>query len=84
MDIILIGPPGAGKGTQALAIEQQLGVTHIASGDLFRAAIKQGTPLGLQAQEYMNRGALVPDDLVINMIIERKVTCPEEPEPPSG
>lgn len=71
MDIILIGPPGAGKGTQALAIEQQLGVTHIASGDLFRAAIKQGTPLGLQAQEYMNRGALVPDDLVINMIIER-------------
>ena len=71
MDIILLGPPGAGKGTQALAIEQQAGLVHIPSGDLFRAAIKQGTPLGQQAQAYMNRGALVPDSLVIDMVIER-------------
>ena len=74
MDIILLGPPGAGKGTQALAIEHHVGVKHIASGDLFRAAIKQGTPLGKQAQGYMSRGELVPDELVIRMIIER-VTC---------
>ena len=52
MDIILLGPPGAGKGTQALAIEHHVGVKHIASGDLFRAAIKEGTPLGKQAQGY--------------------------------
>ena len=71
MDVILLGPPGAGKGTQALAIEQQIGLTHISSGDLFRAAIKQGTPLGVQAQGYMKRGELVPDELVIRMIVER-------------
>ena len=71
MDVILLGPPGAGKGTQALAIEQQIGLTHISSGDLFRAAIKQGTPLGVQAQRFMSRGELVPDDLVIRMIVER-------------
>jgi len=74
MDVILLGPPGAGKGTQALVIEQQVGLTHISSGDLFRAAIKQGTPLGLQAQGFMDRGELVPDELVIGMIIER-VRC---------
>ncbi len=71
MDVILLGPPGAGKGTQALAIEQQVGLTHVSSGDLFRAAIKQGTPLGAQAQAYMQRGELVPDALVIEMIVER-------------
>lgn len=71
MDVILLGPPGAGKGTQAHAIQQHVGLTHISSGDLFRAAIKQGTPLGRQAQDYMNRGELVPDELVIQMIIER-------------
>src|SRR5262245_39953467 len=71
MDVILLGPPGAGKGTQALVIDQQVGLTHISSGDLFRAAIKQGTPLGRQAQGFMDRGELVPDELVIRMIIER-------------
>ena len=71
MDVILLGPPGAGKGTQALLIEQQVGLTHVSSGDLFRAAIRQGTPLGLQAQGFMDRGELVPDKLVIRMIIER-------------
>jgi adenylate kinase len=74
MDVILLGPPGAGKGTQALVIEQQVGLTHVASGDLFRAAIKQGTLLGLQAQGFMDRGELVPDELVIRMIVER-VRC---------
>jgi adenylate kinase len=71
MDVILLGPPGAGKGTQALAIMQQVGLTHISSGDLFRAAIKHGTPLGRQAQAFMERGELVPDELVIRMIIDR-------------
>lgn len=71
MDLILLGPPGAGKGTQAQLIEQQLGLAHVSSGDLFRAAIKQGTQLGLQAQAYIDRGALVPDALVIRLIIER-------------
>lgn len=75
MDVILLGPPGAGKGTQALAIEQHVGLVHVSSGDLFRAAIKHGTPLGLQAQAYMQRGELVPDDLVIRMIIERITAC---------
>jgi len=71
MDVILLGPPGAGKGTQALVIEQQVGLTHVSSGDLFRTAIRLGTPLGIQAQSFMNRGELVPDELVIRMIIER-------------
>lgn len=71
MDVILLGPPGAGKGTQAAVIEQQVGLTHVSSGDLFRAAIKHGTPLGAQAQAYMQRGELVPDALVIEMIVER-------------
>jgi adenylate kinase len=71
MDVILLGPPGAGKGTQALAIMQQVGLTHISSGDLFRAALKHGTPLGRQAQAFMERGELVPDDLVIRMIVDR-------------
>ena len=71
MDVILLGPPGAGKGTQAQVIEQQLGVVHVSSGDLFRAALRQGTELGMLAKAYMDRGELVPDELVIRMIMER-------------
>jgi adenylate kinase len=71
MDVILLGPPGAGKGTQAQVIEQQLGLVHVSSGDLFRAALRQGTELGMLAKAYMDRGELVPDDLVIRMIMER-------------
>lgn len=71
MDIILLGAPGAGKGTQAKAIEEDTRLVHVASGDLFRAALRQGTELGMLAKSYMDRGALVPDEVVIRMIIER-------------
>ncbi|HWQ11874.1 MAG TPA: adenylate kinase [Roseiflexaceae bacterium] len=71
MDIILLGAPGAGKGTQAKVLEEHSGLTHVASGDLFRAALRQGTELGMLAKSYMDRGELVPDEVVIRMIIER-------------
>ena len=71
MDVILLGAPGAGKGTQAQYLEQHTGLVHVASGDLFRAALRQGTELGMLAKSYMDRGELVPDELVIRMIIER-------------
>lgn len=63
--IILLGPPGAGKGTQAVKIVEKYGIPHISTGDIFRENIKKGTELGKKAQEYMNKGELVPDDLVI-------------------
>ena len=68
---ILLGPPGAGKGTQAVNIVDKYGVPHISTGDIFRANIKNGTELGKRAQEYMNRGELVPDDLVIEIATTR-------------
>lgn len=71
MDIILLGAPGAGKGTQAHVLEQHTGLKHIASGDLFRMALRQGTELGMLAKSYMDRGELVPNEVVIRMIIER-------------
>lgn len=71
MNIILLGPPGSGKGTQAEQMEAVLGLTHVSSGDLFRENIRQGTELGSRAQQYMNRGELVPDDLTIEMLRER-------------
>ncbi len=71
MDVILLGAPGAGKGTQAQVLEQHTGLMHVASGDLFRAALRQGSELGMLAKAYMDRGELVPDELVIRMIIER-------------
>jgi adenylate kinase len=71
MDIILLGAPGAGKGTQAHVLDEQTGLVHVASGDLFRAALRQGTELGMLAKSYMDRGELVPDEVVIRMIIER-------------
>ncbi len=69
--IVLLGPPGAGKGTQAKVIAERLGLTHVSSGDIFRENLKEQTELGKQAQAYMNRGELVPDDLTIAMIRER-------------
>jgi adenylate kinase len=71
MILLLIGAVGAGKGTQAALLSQRLGVPHLASGDLFRAALRDGTPLGEQARAYMERGDLVPDDITIGMFMER-------------
>lgn len=71
MNIILLGPPGAGKGTQAVTLVERTGMTHVASGDLFRAALREGTELGLRAKSYMDKGELVPDEVVIDMIVER-------------
>lgn len=71
MNVILVGPPGAGKGTQAKALEARLGMRHVASGDLLRRAMREETELGKIAQSYVHRGELVPDELVIKMIIER-------------
>jgi adenylate kinase len=69
--LILFGPPGAGKGTQAVELSTQFTVPHISTGDLFRAAVSEQTALGLKAQGYLDRGELVPDELVIDMIRER-------------
>jgi adenylate kinase len=68
--IILIGAPGSGKGTQAKKIKDRLGYAHISTGDLLRAAVKEGTPLGQQAKGYMDEGKLVPDGLVIDLLRE--------------
>ena len=71
MNLILLGPPGAGKGTQAALLEAQTGLTHVASGTLLRRHLRSATHLGLRAQAYMERGELVPDALVISMLLER-------------
>ncbi len=69
--IILLGAPGAGKGTQAKRLSAATGLAHISTGDLFRENQTQGTPLGLEAKGYMEKGALVPDDLVLRMLFDR-------------
>lgn len=71
MRLILVGPPGAGKGTQAKRLVSQLNIPHVSSGDMFRANIKNGTELGKQVQEIMSKGGLVPDDVTIKMVISR-------------
>jgi len=71
MDIVLLGAPGSGKGTQADHLHRQMGLTHIASGDLFRHHLEQRTELGLRASEFMARGALVPDPITIAMLRDR-------------
>jgi adenylate kinase len=71
--LILFGPPGAGKGTQAVELSSRFTVPHISTGDLFRAAVSEQTALGVKAQGYLDRGELVPDELVIDMIRERLV-----------
>ena len=71
MRLILFGPPGAGKGTQATAISERFSLVHIATGDIFRDNVKNQTDLGQQAQQYMDRGQLVPDEIVIAMVEER-------------
>lgn len=71
MNIVLLGPPGAGKGTQAIRIAKEFNVPHISTGDIFRRAVADGTEMGLKAKEYMNRGDLVPDGVVIGIVRER-------------
>jgi adenylate kinase len=71
LDLIFMGPPGAGKGTQAARVATEHGLAHIATGDMLRAAVRDGTELGLRAKEIMARGDLVPDDVIIGMIRER-------------
>ena len=71
MRMILVGPPGAGKGTQAARLVETYRITHISSGDMLRAAVKEGTKLGQEADGYMKAGKLVPDEVVIGMILER-------------
>ncbi len=73
---IFLGAPGAGKGTQAVAITQKLGIPQISSGDLFRAAQKPGTGLGLLAKSYMEKGMLVPDEITVRMVLER-ISAPD-------
>ena len=71
MRLVVLGPPGAGKGTQAVKLAEQFACADVATGDIFRANVAEGTELGRAAQEYMDRGDLVPDDVVIAMVMER-------------
>ena len=71
MKLLFLGPPGAGKGTQAAGVSAHLRVPHISTGDMFRSAIKNATPVGLEAKKYLDAGELVPDSVVIDMVRER-------------
>jgi len=71
MNILFMGPPGAGKGTQAERIVEEFNIPHISTGDAFRLAIKQGTPIGLKAKEYIDQGLLVPDEITNGIVKER-------------
>jgi len=71
MKIIFLGAPGSGKGTHATRVKTELGVPHISTGDIFRENIKGGTPLGVLAKSYIDKGALVPDDVVIKIVEDR-------------
>ena len=69
--LVLFGPPGAGKGTQAQLLVDRYNLSHVSSGDIFRHNLRQGTPLGLRAKKYMDRGELVPDEVVIDIMMDR-------------
>ena len=71
MKIIMLGAPGAGKGTQAKKIAEKYGIPHISTGDIFRANIKGGTELGMKAKTFMDQGKLVPDEITIGMLMDR-------------
>ena len=74
--VVLLGAPGAGKGTQAEILAEKLGIPHVSTGDLFRSAVRDGSPIGLEARRYMERGQLVPDDITIQMLLDR-LTSPD-------
>jgi adenylate kinase len=80
LNLILLGPPGAGKGTQAARLTEDFHLPYIATGDMLRAAVKDGTELGKKAKQYMDRGDLVPDDVIIGMILD----CMDGPECADG
>lgn len=69
--VVLLGAPGAGKGTQAGVLKRRLGIPHVATGDLFRAAVSEGSTIGLEARRFMERGQLVPDEITIRMLLDR-------------
>ena len=71
LKIVMLGAPGAGKGTQAVRMAQEMGIPHISTGDIFRKNLREGTPLGKQVQEYLNSGALVPDQLTCDIVADR-------------
>ncbi|HMJ81430.1 MAG TPA: nucleoside monophosphate kinase, partial [Candidatus Dormibacteraeota bacterium] len=71
MILVMVGAPGAGKGTQAAILAERLGIPHVASGELFRAAVRAETPLGAAVRGYLERGQLVPDELAIEVIVDR-------------
>jgi adenylate kinase len=76
MVVVLLGPPGVGKGTQAVRLVDELGAAHVSTGDLLRAARRDGTPLGTLAQGYMDRGELVPDELILELVREHLADIP--------
>ena len=80
MNIVLLGGPGAGKGTQAAKLVEEFKTPHISTGDMLRAAVKAGTPLGRKAKGYMDAGELVPDDVIIGLVIDRL----QEPDTDAG
>jgi adenylate kinase len=71
MNLILLGPPGAGKGTQAKILTKKFGIPQVSTGDILRGAVKEQTPMGIKAKEYMDAGALVPDEVVVGIVEER-------------
>ena len=76
--LVLFGPPGAGKGTQAQLLRDRLKVVHISSGDLFRCHLGKGTALGVRVKEYINKGELVPDDVTLTIILNRVMSIPDD------
>lgn len=77
MKVLLIGPPGSGKGTQGSRLAERLGIEHLAAGDLLRAEVSAGSPLGKQAESIMQRGDLVPDDLIVKLLVPRVIAAAE-------